>query len=117
MKIQGPLKIGLLDRPEGPGRELHLSFTPEFRNLDLGAQGQSFRRYVAELRGQIEAIADRDDRDRRGMLIVLQIAEQLLPHIADGDMALEETIVVEIGPEAGGLSIVDLLRGDGGGCA
>jgi len=115
MLIEGPLTIGALDRPDGPGRELHLTFTPEFRRLDLARQGQAFRGYVAELHGRIESIPDGDDRNRRGMLIVLQIAEQLLPHIANGDMALEETIVVELGPEAGGLSVMDLLRGGGGG--
>ncbi len=117
MLIEGPLKIGVLDQPDGLGRELHLSFGPAFRTLDLAGQGAALRRYVGELRQQIEAVSDMTDRDRQGMLIILQIAEELLPHVAAGEMALEETIVVEMGPETRDLSLVDLLPGGGGGCA
>ncbi len=44
------------------------------------------------------------------MLIVQQIGEQLLPYIQAGEMALEETMVVEIGREQA-FSLTDLING------
>jgi hypothetical protein len=118
MLIEGPLKVGVLDRTDAPGRELHFTFTPEFRHLDPSAQGAEMRRYLAQLAEQIQSIADESDANRQGMLIVMQVAEQLLPHIEAGEMAMEETIVVEMGPETPGLSVIDLLKTEGGGgCA
>jgi len=117
MLIEGPLKIGVVDRTDTPGRELHFSFTPEFRRLEPAAQGEEMRSYLAGLSEQIQSIADETDPNRQGMLIVLQVAEQLLPHIETGDMAMEETIVVEMGPESAGISVMDLLNDTGGGCS
>jgi hypothetical protein len=119
MLIEGPLKIGVLDRTDSPGRELHFTFTPEFRHLEPSAQGEEMRRYLTRLAEQIQSIADESDPNRQGMLIVLQVAEQLLPHVEAGEMAMEETIVVEMGAEeAAGISVIDLLKtGDGGGYA
>jgi hypothetical protein len=34
MLIEGPLRIGVLDDPAQPGRELHLDFSTEFQALN-----------------------------------------------------------------------------------
>jgi len=117
MLIEGPLKIGVIDRTDSPGRELHFTFTPGFRRLDALAQGEEMRDYLSRLAEQIQTIADETDPNRQGMLIVLQVAEQLLPHIETGEMAMEDVIVVEMGPEAAGISVMDLLKEGGGGCS
>jgi hypothetical protein len=51
-----------------------------------------------------------DDPNRAGMLIVQQIAEQFSPHIANGDLELEETIVVEMGRDYSSDSLMNLLK-------
>ena len=122
MEIEGLMSIGVREHADGVGRDLHISFAPEFRGLGLAEQGTQFRGYCRTLREQIGGIDDDTDRTRQGMLVVLQVAEQLLPYIEAGEITLEDPIVVEMAPqhsESGGgpLSIMDLLneRGGGGG--
>ena len=109
MEISGPLTIGLVEKLDGLGRELHLGFREEFRRLPLSAQGEAFRAYVADLTGAVYAL-DEDDPDRAGILLIQQIAEQLLPHVEAGELSLADTIVVDIGGglQVGG-SLADLL--------
>lgn len=109
MDIKGPIKIGVLNDPETTGWELHLNFTDEFKSADLAQQGQIFAAYLNDLVLEINARAE-DDRNRAGMIIVHQIGEQLLPYIQAGDMALEETMIVEIGREQA-FSLTDLING------
>ena len=109
MLIEGPLKIGVLDQPDQPGREIHIDFTPEFLALEPTNQAQAFTQYLSELARGIACLAE-DDPNRAGMLIVQQIAEQLSPHIASGDLELEETIVVEMGRDYTSDSLMSLLN-------
>lgn len=110
MEISGPLTIGLVEKLDGLGRELHIGFREEFRRLPLLAQGEEFRAFLGELTDAAYAL-DEDDPDRPGILLIQQIAEQLLPHVEAGELSLGDTIVVEIG--GGGLqpggSLADLL--------
>ena len=109
MEISGPLTIGLVEKLEGPGRELHIGFREDFRRLPLAAQGETFRDYLAELNAAVYTLAE-DDPNRPGILLIQQIAEQLLPHVEAGELSLGDTIVVEIGGgfQVGG-SLTDLL--------
>jgi hypothetical protein len=109
MEISGPLTIGLVEKLEGPGRELHIGFREDFRRLPLAAQGERFRDYLEELNAAVYALAE-DDPNRPGILLIQQIAEQLLPHVEAGELSLGDTIVVEIGGgfQVGG-SLTDLL--------
>ena len=95
MKIDGPLKISLLEQSDGSSRKLEIAFTGAFRRLDLPAQGAAFREYVESLR-TASAQLEGDERTREGVLTILQIAEQLLPHVETGEMTLEEPIEVEV---------------------
>ena len=94
MEITGPLDIGVLDNDTG-GRELHLSFKPEFRILNLPQQTEAFQAFIKTLINEIHTL-DESDTNRQGMTTILQICEQLQPHIDASELPLEETIVVNI---------------------
>lgn len=107
MDIEGPIKIGVLDREDGSGRELHISFRDEFRALDTAARGKQFSAYLASLQEGVQGLEETDP-NRAGMLIVQQVCEQLLPHIVADEIPLSETLVVEIA-QTPGVNLADLL--------
>ena len=109
MLIEGPLKIGVLDDPAQPGRELHVDFTAEFQAMAPADQAAAFGRYLEALQQGIHALPE-EDPNRVGMLIVQQIAEQLLPHLGSGELELNETIVVEMGRDYSSDSLMSLLN-------
>ena len=94
MEITGPLNIGVLENDTG-GRELHLSFKAEFRILNLQQQTENFQKFIKTLINEIHKL-DGSDTNRQGMTTILQICEQLQPHIDANELPLEETIVVNI---------------------
>ena len=94
MEITGPLNIGVLDNDAG-GRELQLSFKPEFRILTLQQQSEEFQEFIKILINEIHQL-DESDANRQGMTTILQVCEQLQPHIDANELPLEETIVVNI---------------------
>lgn len=106
MLIKGPMSISIVEEAGSAGRELHLSFSPDFQALAADQQAVEFQVYVAGLRAEIGK-AGGDERERAGMAMVLQIAEELLPHVLSGDLELGETIVVEMQP----LSPLEMLMG------
>jgi len=109
MIIEGPFRLAVLESTDTPMHELHLDFTEAFRALPVEEQVAELRRYLAELHKAIlEASEDSDDR--AGMLVVQQVAEQLLPHIAAGEVPLTETVVVQIGSDS---PLAHLLPGSG----
>jgi hypothetical protein len=94
MLIEGPLDIGIADTSTG-GRELQINFTPEFKSLKLTDQSDSMHEFIHYLKTEID-ILEEHDPNRQGMLMILQISEELLPHIEANEVPLEETIVVNI---------------------
>jgi hypothetical protein len=94
MEITGPLIIGVIDNDTG-SRELHLGFKPEFRILHLQQQSEKFQEFITTLINEIHKL-DESDPNRQGMTTILQICEQLKPHIDANELPLEETIVVNI---------------------
>ena len=109
MLIEGPLNIEITDPADGQGKILTVGFQPDFQALDLDGQGGAFREYLAMLAKEVAAITDDNDRDRMGMLIIQQFAEQLLPHIEAGELALEETMSIQLGRDDQTVALVDLL--------
>ena len=109
MLIEGPMKITIAEPEDGEGKILIIGFQPEFQRLDQSAQTQKFQIYLEELDRNIAALAGRDERNRAGMLIVQQIAEQLMPHITSGELALEETMTVQIRKSEQAVAVTDLL--------
>ena len=95
MLIEGPLHIQIVDNSDTGTRELHLSFVAEFQNQDIETRVKDFRDHIAKL--QEQSISTDDPATQQGILTILQISEQLLPHIESDEMPLSETIVIEIG--------------------
>ncbi len=94
MEITGPFKLGTLQNDSG-GQELHLDFTAEFRAMNLAQQVDSMQNYINSLINEISRL-DEKDANRQGMLTIVQVAEQLLPHIQANEIPLEETIVISL---------------------
>ena len=94
MEITGPITIGTLQNDMG-NHELHLNFTAEFRAMNLAQQADSFQNYINNLINEIGRL-DENDANRQGMLTILQVAEQLMPHIQANEIPLEETIVINL---------------------
>lgn len=109
MLIEGPLQIAIADPEDGQGKILVLGFTPAFQALDLEQQGREFHRYLEHLTGSIGDETGIDARNRAGMLIVQQVVEQLLPHVQAGELALEETMTVQIRQSDQAGALTDLL--------
>ncbi len=97
MEINGPFRIGIMADDDHASHELHIDFTDEFRQLDPAVRTAEFNRYLEALRAEVAGQTE-NTRERQGMLMVLQIAEQLAPHIAADEIVLSETIVVDIEP-------------------
>ena len=107
MDIKGPIKVGVVEpSPEG-NYELHIDFKDEFKAADLAAQGERFRAYIAELGAALKG--DLDARDAQGIMLIQQVCEQLQPHIEAGEVALGETLVIEV-QRTPGVNLADLLR-------
>ena len=108
MEINGPLKIAVIDEPDTQGWQLVVSFTDEFKRADLASQGRQFENYVRELVEGINTLPE-GDRNRDGMAIVYQLCSQMLPYIKAGQVALEESMTVEIGQNQA-VSLTDFLN-------
>ncbi len=96
MEIQGPFTIAVNDNSDTGLRELHLGFKPAFQQQDLQSRLTSVKNYLADLQKNIEA--ESDANNQQGMLTILQISQELLPHLESDEIPLDETIVIEIGP-------------------
>ena len=94
MEINGPFNIGTLQN-DMDGHELHLDFTAEFRALNSAQQADAFQNYINSLINEISRL-DEKETNRQGMLTILQVAEQLMPHIQANEIPLEETIVISL---------------------
>jgi hypothetical protein len=94
MEIKGPFKIGTMQNDMG-GHELHLDFTAEFRSMNTAQQADALQNYISNLINDISRL-DENDANRQGMLTILQVAEQLMPHIQANEIPLEETIVINL---------------------
>ncbi len=110
MLIEGPLRITVAEAAAGQGWVLVLAFKPEFQSLGLEGQAAQFRDYLQKLHSDIAAIADEDDRNRAGMLIIQQVVEQLLPHVEAGELELEESIIIQIQQNSQVVALTDLLQ-------
>lgn len=109
MEIEGPLRIGVVETQGNAGWDLQIEFRDEFQKLSLEQQGAEFRSYLTKLAMDIHALEE-TDRNRQGMMLVQQLVEQLLPHVESGDLALGETINVQIARSAAAVSLNDLIN-------
>lgn len=108
MEINGPLKVGVVEPSPDGNYELHINFTDGFKAAALADQGQQFREYIAELGAALNG-GELDGRDTQGALLIQQICEQLQPHVEGGEIALGETLVIEV-QRTPGVNLADLLN-------
>lgn len=101
-----PFDISVQD-PKIDLRELHFSFTDDFQQMAVDQQLETLRGYVESLIKQAETLVDAESQ--RGIITVIQITEQILPHIQSGSLPLHEVLIVEIGGAAEGSSLDELL--------
>jgi hypothetical protein len=106
MEINGPFRVGVVEPSPHGNYELHISFTDAFKAADLASQGKQFRAYLDELSEALRG--DLDARNAQGVMLIQQICEQLQPHIEAGEVALGETLVIEV-QRTPGVNLVDLL--------
>ena len=95
MQIDAPFSVSVVENTESQTRELHLSFTQSFQNAPLEDRISLFTTHIKDL--GINASGETDQQTLQGMNAILQISEQLLPHIIDNEIPLNEAIIVEIG--------------------
>lgn len=107
MDITPPFSISVHD-PKPELRELHLSFTDEFQQMSIEQRLESVRAYIESLIKQSHSLEDAGTQ--RGVMMVIEISEQLLPHIQSDSLPLKETLIVELGEAAEGSSLEDLLN-------
>jgi hypothetical protein len=96
MQIDGPLRISIVNNDDNQSRELQLNFTDAFQQQSAEQRIASFREYLQRLQQDLQQ--SQNEAEQQGMLTVLQIGEQLLPHIEQDEIELSETISIEIAP-------------------
>ena len=89
------MRISTETSDEASGFRLQFSFTKAFQNLEQAEQMAEFATYLKKLR-DVSANLEEGNPNQQGMLIVLQVGEQLLPLIEAGELPLSETLEVEI---------------------
>ena len=98
MQIDAPFSVSVVDNSESQTRELHLSFTSSFQNESLENRIKLFNDHIETL--GININTETDEKTRQGMMTILQISEQLQPHIINNEISLDEKITIEIGPSS-----------------
>lgn len=96
MEIDGPLLVSVIHDEQSMNRDLQVNFTQEFQSLPLNKRAAQFLDYVQSLRDELTKLTDDNDPTKQGMLTILQLAEELLPHIRNNEIPLEETINVTL---------------------
>jgi len=104
--LPAPFDISVHD-PQPRLRELHLSFTPEFQKMTVEQRLQALRTYIESMLEQAKSTGDAGTQ--KGLMMVIELTEQLLPHIQSDSMPLQETLIVEMGEDASGASLDELL--------
>ncbi|MCW8855209.1 MAG: hypothetical protein OQK76_12725 [Gammaproteobacteria bacterium] len=98
MQIDAPFSVSVVDNSESQTRELHLSFTDSFQNESLENRIKLFNDHIESL--SININTQTNEQTLQGMNTILQISEQLQPHIINNEIPLDEKIIIEIGPSS-----------------
>jgi len=106
MDVVAPFDISVQD-PKPDLRELHFSFTADFQRMTLAERLEALRAYIKSLVKQAEMLVDPESQ--RGIVTVIQISEEIFPHIQSDNLPLHEVLIVEIGGAAEGSSLDELL--------
>ena len=95
MKIEGPLIVRVLDDDIQNKRTLEIDFSEAYRKLTTEQQADDMKKYIQQLFQNAEALPEKDS-NRQGLLLIMQICEQLLPFIQQQELDLNETITMEL---------------------
>lgn len=95
MKIEGPLMVSVLDDDIQNKRTLEIDFTDEYKELATEQQAAEMKKYIQQLFQNAQALAEKDS-NRQGLLLIMQICEELLPFIQQQELDLNETITMEL---------------------
>ncbi len=106
MELSEPFTLSI-QNPKPNLRELHIDFTPAFRELSIDERLENLRVYVQALIQQSESLQDPDAQ--RGVIMMIEIVEQILPHVQSDSLPLEQTLIVEMGEGGEGSSLNELL--------
>lgn len=101
-----PFSISVFD-PKPDLRELHLAFTVEFQEMKVEQRLECMRAYIESMVSQ--AKSSEDEGAQRGLMMIIELTEQLLPPIQADAMPLHETLIVEMGEGGDGSSLDELL--------
>ncbi|MCK4710278.1 MAG: hypothetical protein KAU21_16795 [Gammaproteobacteria bacterium] len=96
MKIDGPLSINVQDDDVQNKRTLEITFNDEFQQLKLSQRVSEMKKYIQSLFQNSQSLED-GQADKQGLLLIMQICEQLLPHLQQDELDLAETISFEMG--------------------
>lgn len=96
MKIIGPLSVSILDDDIQNKRTLEINFKQEFQQLEHSLQISEMKKYIQSLFQNAQPMQD-NYADKEGLLLVMQICEQLLPLLQQDELDLAETITLEMG--------------------
>ncbi len=96
MKIDGPLTINILDDDVQNKRTLEINFKEDFQQLELSSRVSEMKKYIQSLFQNAQTLQDKQ-ADKEGLLLIMQICEQLLPHLQQDELDLAETIDFEMG--------------------
>jgi len=89
-------------------RELHMDFSVEFQAQSVEQRLETVRVYVASLISQAQQM--QDAAEQRGVMTIIEITEQILPHIQSDSLPLDQTLIIEMGEAAEGSSLDELLN-------
>lgn len=95
MKIEGPLNVSVLDDEIQNKRTLEIDFTDEYQQLTPELQSSEMKSYIQKLFQNADALTP-GDSSREGLLLIMQICEELLPYIQQQELDLSETITMEL---------------------
>jgi hypothetical protein len=95
MKIEGPLIVSVLDDDIQKKRTLEIDFTEQYQELAVEQQAADMKKYIQQLFQNAEALSEKDS-NRQGLLLIMQICEELLPLIQQQELDLNETITMEL---------------------
>jgi hypothetical protein len=95
MKIEGPLIVRVLDDDIQNKRTLEIDFTEQYQELTTEQQAADMKKYIQQLFRNAEPLPDKDS-NRQGLLLIMQICEEILPLIQQQELDLNETITMEL---------------------
>ena len=95
MKIDGPIAVNVLDDDLLNKRTLEINFTEDFQKMEAPIQVAEMKRYIQSLFQNAQSLGD-EHADKPGVLLIMQISEELLPYLQQGELDLAETIAFEM---------------------